>query len=334
MARFEKAVPIKKPLKMSCYGKQGTGKSLTSLIFAEGLAKRRGGRIAIVDTDPGSGISSYLVANPAREVHPEAFDLDVLRTCSISDIGDALNALDPKVHTSVILDNVTHLWEGRIEPWERSNPGKKPTPADWGRMGSPYRKLMKKLYNSTQDVILVGREKTIFAEDDAGKLQNMGVMMKTAEDTPFDADICLHFFLSGKAGGTSEQPPAFFGEKDRNSILQGRTVVKPTWNTLAPLLPFLGVEAPPSEDEDERAARDGDLLDDSAKNAEKEAKSATIMSEVVAKVQAVTTMEALGAVIAEAKKLKRNVIATHQEALRQVFDAKANELSNRIAGAL
>ena len=66
MARFEKAQPVKKPAKIGLYGKQGTGKTATGLLFAEGLAAIRNGRVAYIDTDPGSGTAPYLIANKAR----------------------------------------------------------------------------------------------------------------------------------------------------------------------------------------------------------------------------------------------------------------------------
>lgn len=332
VARFVKAEPIKKPLKMSGYGKQGSGKTGTSLLFAEGLATRRNGRFCVVDTDPGSGTAPYLMHNPSREYHPAPFDFDVLRSRSLADIWEAINALD-KGTTCVVLDNLTHLWEATRDAWSARNPDKDPKIQDWGPIKRPYKRIVKFLMDSDKDVILLGREKAVFGDDD-GKMVNLGVAMKADGDTPYEPDICLHFFLVGKQGGLAQQDVAFFGEKDRYSIFQGKTFTKPNYNTLAPLIPFLGTDAPPSEDDEERAAQDSDLLDDSEKVANREAKSATIMADLAAKAEAATTMEALGAVTKEAVKLKRSMVGTHIDAVRQVFNAKSAQLAQKIAGSV
>lgn len=333
MARFAKAEPVKKPLKASFYGKQGSAKTGTALLVAEGLAARRNGRVAYLDTDPGSGTAPYLVANPARDYHPAPFDIDVLRTRSLVDAHTALDNLAPE-HTCIVVDTVTGFHEASREAWEAKNPGKDPSIKDWGPIKKPYKQLIKKLMDSSRDVILIGREKSVFGDDGDGKMTNLGVTMKTDADTAYETDIVLHFFLVGKQGGMTQQEPAFFGEKDRYSIFQGRTFIRPTYATFAPLLPFLGTEAPPSEDDDERAMTDGDLIGDTEKTKTKEAKSAGIMSDLAAKARTATTMEELGAVTAEAKKLKRNMVESHIDALRTVFESKASELSQKIAGSV
>lgn len=333
MARFQKAEPVSKPAKFSIYGKQGSTKTGTSLLWAEGLAARRQGRVAYIDTDPGSGTAPYLIDNPAREFHPKAFDVDLLRTRSIAEAHDAIDHLLPN-QTCIVVDTVTALHEATREAWEAKNPGKDPKISDWGAIKRPYKLLIKKLMDSDRDVILVGREKAVFGDDGDGKVTNLGVTMKTDPDTAYETDIVLHFFLVGKQGGLSEQQPAFFGEKDRYSIFQGRTFVRPTWATLAPLLPLLGTTAPPSEDEEERAMVDGSMMDDSAKTKDKEAKSASIMADLAGKVRACATVEDVGAVTAEAKKLKRYLLDPHIDALRAMFDAKTNELSAKIAGSV
>lgn len=333
MARFEKAQPVKKPAKFGFYGKQGTSKTGTALLVAEGLAARRGGRVAYIDTDPGSGTAPYLVKNASRKFHPEPFDFDVLRTRSLADVWDGLTHLDA-TQTCVVVDTVTALYESAREAWDAKNPGKDPSLKDWGPIKRPYKRIIKWLMDSDKDVILVGREKIVFGNDDDGKMTNLGVTMKAEPDTAYEPDVLLHFFLMGKQGSTEEQLPAFFGEKDRYSVFQGRTFIVPTWNTFAPILPFLGTERPPSEDSEDRAMMDGDLMDESEDNREKEAKSASIMSELIAKAQAASNVDELGKVTAEAKKLKRKLVASHVDALRQVFDSKGSELLNKQAGSV
>jgi hypothetical protein len=55
MAGFRKAKAEQAALKMGIYGPPGPGKTFTSLLMAEGLAKATGKRIAVVDTEHERG---------------------------------------------------------------------------------------------------------------------------------------------------------------------------------------------------------------------------------------------------------------------------------------
>jgi len=106
---FQKAKPQQARFKAGFYGKQGSGKTFTALLVAEGLAKRENKRIAYLDTEHGTDF--YAQAVKERAVHPEAFDFDAMYTRSIYETIEAVESLDPKTHGVVVLDSMTHLWE-------------------------------------------------------------------------------------------------------------------------------------------------------------------------------------------------------------------------------
>jgi pantothenate kinase-related protein Tda10 len=54
MAGFEKPKPLKAALKVGLYGPAGSGKTFTSLLLAEGLARHAGKRVAFCDTEHGT----------------------------------------------------------------------------------------------------------------------------------------------------------------------------------------------------------------------------------------------------------------------------------------
>jgi hypothetical protein len=76
MGKFVKAKCEQAYAKIALYGKTGSGKTLTSLLWAEGLATLDGRRIAFVDTERGSEF--YTLDIPERTVHPKAFDHSLL----------------------------------------------------------------------------------------------------------------------------------------------------------------------------------------------------------------------------------------------------------------
>jgi hypothetical protein len=96
MAKFQKAKSEQAYFKVALYGKTGSGKTLTSLLWAEGLAAREGKRVAFVDTERGSEF--YAMDIPERTVHPKAFDFDRLITRSLMETLEVVEALDTKTY--------------------------------------------------------------------------------------------------------------------------------------------------------------------------------------------------------------------------------------------
>jgi hypothetical protein len=84
MPGFQKLQPLKATLKIGLYGPAGSGKTFTSLLIAEGLARHTGKRVAFCDTEQGTAFYGQEIAQ--RVVHPQAFDFDVLHTKSITEV--------------------------------------------------------------------------------------------------------------------------------------------------------------------------------------------------------------------------------------------------------
>lgn len=315
------------PFKASFFGPQGSGKTFTALLFAEALASRRRGRIAFVDTE--NGTQFYAMKRPTI-THPEPFDFDVLKTRSLAETIEALRKIDPKVHTCVVLDSMSHLWDSATEAWTAANPGREIALRDWGKIKRPYKDIMRWVVGTSCDVIICGRQKNVFEEDDAGKLKNVGVAMRAEGETQYDPDFCFRMALEGKRG--EQTKPSMFVEKDRSGILAGKWIDAPDGKTLEPLFPFLGVEAPSTEDPEERAAKDGELLqDDAEKGKIKEEKSSSILLDMQAKIIAASDLAGLAAVAGEIKKLNRYVTESHRGVLRLLYEERRTVLVNAAA---
>src|SRR5689334_5279338 len=106
---FTKAKSEQAFFKVGLYGKTGSGKTLTALLWAEGLAAREKKRIAYIDTERGTEF--YAMDIPERKVHPKAFDFDRLITRSIMETVEAIESIDPAVHGVLVIDSITHLWD-------------------------------------------------------------------------------------------------------------------------------------------------------------------------------------------------------------------------------
>lgn len=329
MARFSQAAPQQARLKISLYGKPGSGKTFTALLMGEGLAKLRGKRIAYVDTERGTDFYAQAVA--ARAVHPERFDFDAIYTKSLAEITEAVAALDPNVHGVVVLDSISHLWESAIDAYTGKRTSRDTIPMHaWGAIKKPYKALISKLIASPFDVFILGRQKNVFEEGADGELRSAGVAMKAEGETQYEPHICARMESDAEAGCVW----AYF-EKDRTGILANKRLANPSFATIEPLIPLLGDVQAQAEDDDERAAKDSELLDaEDTKRAEKGAKSKGLFDGFLARIQASETMEEIGALSIEIKKASRSLTADHLDVLRQVRASRIEVLSAKTAGVL
>src|SRR5579884_2664347 len=102
-------------MKVGLYGEQGSGKTLTALLVAEGLAKLENKRVAYIDTEKGTKFYSRSI--PERAVHPEAFDFDRVITRSIMEALAEVEKLNPSEYGVLIIDSITALWDAAREAY-------------------------------------------------------------------------------------------------------------------------------------------------------------------------------------------------------------------------
>ena len=188
---FSKAQPQQAKLKVSMYGPPGSGKTFTALLMAEGLAKKEGKRIAIVDTEHGSDF--YVQPVKDRKVHPEAFDIDEAYTRSLAEIIKEVKSLDPKKYGVIILDSISHVWDSAIDAYSGNK-----TKADtipmwaWGKIKKPYKQLITWMIESPFHVFILGRQKNLFEEDpQTGNISKVGVAMRAEGETAYEPHICI-----------------------------------------------------------------------------------------------------------------------------------------------
>ena len=184
MARFQKAAPQQARLKVSIYGPPGSGKTFSTLLMAEGLAKVRGKRIAYVDTERGTDF--YAQAVKARKVHPEAFDFDALYTKSLAEVTAAVRELDTSTHGVIVLDSISHLWDAAMDAYKGKKTSIDTIPMQaWGSIKKPYKDLIAYLIGSQFDVFILGRQKNIFETDEKDEMKKVGVSMRAEGETAY-----------------------------------------------------------------------------------------------------------------------------------------------------
>jgi|TARA_A100000172_G_scaffold77540_1_gene62071 hypothetical protein len=331
MSSFKPAEPQQARLKIAIYGPPGSGKTFTSLLWAEGLAKSRGKKIAFVDTERGTDFYAQEVKN--RKIHPEAFAFDAIYTKSLKLVRDAIAELDPEEYGVVVLDSISHLWDSAIEAYEGQKTSADTIPMHaWGQIKKPYKQLLNYLIASPFDVFILGRQGNVF-EEDGGQLRKVGVKMKAEGETPHEPHVCVRLENKQDQADTTKSTVLMYVEKDRTGILQGQTIANPNFKTIEVLLPYLGDKQAPQEDDEERKAQDAELLaeQESAKR-NKEGKSQTLLSEFRVQLSACTDIEELGAVAKELKKKRRYLTEAHRNALLVLFEDMRDQLVKKATG--
>lgn len=292
MAGFRKAKAEQAALKIGIYGPPGSGKTFTSLLLAEGLAKVTGKRIAYVDTEHGTDF--YCKAVATRKVHPEAFDFDALYTRSLTETLAAVRSLSPDEYGVIIIDSITHLWEAARAAYagRTTKAGTIPMHA-WGKIKAPYKDLMSILLSSPMHVIIDGRQGTEYETDEeTEELKAIGVKMKAEGETPYEPHILIRMeAIKPKKSGEIATIIAY-AEKDRTGVLAGRSFANPTFETLcAPLLGLLGDTQAHIGTTDETATIDAEKLAEMER--ERARNSATHLREFSARIDLAKTEKEL-----------------------------------------
>jgi hypothetical protein len=258
--KFKKATSEQAFLKAALYGKAGSGKTLTALLWAEGLAAASGGRIAYVDTERGTEFYSLNI--PERTVHPKAFDFDRLLTASLMETLEAVESINPREHSVVVIDSLTHLWEAARNAYTGKMTSKGGIPITaWQGIKKPYKKLVSALLDGDFHVIICGREGVVMEEDSDGDVNVVGTRMKAEGETPHEPHV-LGRMIPRRVQGETSVVQVWF-EKDRSGILTGRTFEWPSYSTIEPVVAYLsGKHQGKSSDADEAAETDAAKIEE------------------------------------------------------------------------
>jgi hypothetical protein len=327
MAGFRKAKAEQAALKMGFYGPPGSGKTFTSLLVAEGLGAITKKRVAYIDTERGTDF--YCQAVPSRTVHPEAFDFDALYTRSLTEALSSVKALKPEEHGVIVLDSVTHLWEAAMAAYagRQTSIGTIPMHA-WGKIKKPYKDLMAILLSSPMHVIICGRQKTVYAEDEeTEELKATGVTMRAEGETPYEPHILIRM-ESLRAKKTNEVAQIIgYAEKDRTGVLSGRSFVNPTFDTLCkPLLGLLGSVQAKIATGDESAAKDAEALQE--QDRARDSESAELLRQFKARVDLAADEKALKAIGKEiTPEVKSKMLPAQVAELREHYQQREGTLS-------
>lgn len=227
---FTKATKKQAKLRMAIHGPSGAGKTYSALRIATAMGKR----IALIDTERGSASKysdrfTFDVAEVGDPYHPQR-------------LLDALAAAGDAGYDCVVLDSLTHFWNGPggflelvdEEVKKQRARGHKPDSfAAWKPVDALYRRLIQAILSSPMHVFATLRAKTEYEKSEGanGKTQirklGMAPEFRAQSEYEFDVEGMLdieHNLVIGKT---------------RCDALDGRAFTKPGEDVAKILLAWL-----------------------------------------------------------------------------------------------
>jgi hypothetical protein len=232
---FQKAVKTQAKLRFAIAGPSGSGKTFSSLRIATAM----GGPIAVIDTEHGSA-SKYA----------DLFDFDVLEIAPPyhpNKFINAIKAAEDAGYKIVIIDSLSHAWEGAGGVLEIKEEFAKQRSFNdytaWKPAGDIHSRLINAMLESSIHVFATMRSKTAYSMDEViedGRKktkvvkQGMAPIQRTGTEYEFDVMMTMDIQNCGAI------------EKTRCYLLRGQVYTDPGEELAEILVKWLadGAEAP------------------------------------------------------------------------------------------
>jgi hypothetical protein len=225
LGAFQKAERRKAKLRLALCGPSGSGKTYSALKIAKGM----GGKIALIDTENGSGqLYCDLVDYDVAEIAPP-FSVDKY-------IG-AIKEAEAAGYDILIIDSLSHAWSkaGGILDEVNKRGGKNQFTNGWRAATPLHDQFIDTILQSSIHVIVTMRAKTAYEieKDDHGKAVPVKKGMEPVQRAGLEYEFTVVLDMD------NERHTATSG-KDRTRLCDGKCFV-PDENTGVELMQWLGM---------------------------------------------------------------------------------------------
>jgi hypothetical protein len=205
---FTKAVRKKARLRLALTGPSGAGKTMSALRLAKGM----GGRIALIDTEHGSA-----------SLYADVADFDTLELAapfSPESYIDAIKAAEASGYDVLIIDSITHEWNGKggiLEIHERECSVTKNSYTAWAKVTPRHNAFIEAILQARLHVIVTMRSKQDFVlvEGKNGKQvpQKVGLAPIQRDGFEYEMTTVLDVGIDGNlAVGSKDRTRLFLRE--------------------------------------------------------------------------------------------------------------------------
>lgn len=220
---FKRAERKKARLRLALCAPSGAGKTYSALLIAKGL----GGRIAMIDTERGSGdLYAHLCEYDVCQVEPPFTPQKYI---------EAIRFAEQAGYNTIIIDSLTHAWAGQgglLEEVDKRK-GRGNDFTAWRDITPQHNALVDAMLQSTCHIIATMRTKTAYemTKDQNGKVKPVKVGMAPIQrdGMEYEFTVVLDIDIDRHLAEAS---------KDRTSLFDGKRFV-PSEETGAILLNWL-----------------------------------------------------------------------------------------------
>ena len=218
---FKKAERKESKLRLGLIGPSGSGKTYSALLIAQGL----GGRIALLDTERGSGslyahLCDYDVAELAPPFTPEKY-VEAVRQAAMAS------------YEVLIIDSLTHAWAGEgglLEYVDKASQALKNNFAAWREASPKHNALVDAMLGAPMHIIATIRSKTaweVVRDERTGKTRpvKIGLAPVQRDGLEYEFTAVLELSVDGHiATATKDRTSLFDGSYFTPGIDTGRTL--------------------------------------------------------------------------------------------------------------
>lgn len=245
MALFRKHQTSSAYLKMGIMGFQGSGKTYTATQTAIGLVNmmrqkdmKQGSKpVYFLDTETGVD----WVAPQLEKAGIELFDF---KTRAFKDLREAVREAEAG-GSILLIDSITAFWNELTESYaKQKNRTRGLEFQDWAYLKRTWRLFTDDFINSDLHIIMCGRAgyEYDFFENDSGKkeLEKTGVKMKAEGEMGYEPSL-LVYMQRHTDPDTAKVTRTATVMKDRSTVLDGKVINNPTFQSFAPHIQFLNL---------------------------------------------------------------------------------------------
>ena len=216
---FKKAQRQQSKLRLGLIGPSGSGKTYSALLIAQGL----GGRIALLDTERGSGslyahLCDYDVAALSPPFTPEKY-VEAVREAAMAS------------YDVLIIDSLTHAWAGEgglLEYVDKASQALKNNFAAWREASPKHNALVDAMLGAPMHIIATIRSKTaweVVRDERTGKTRpvKIGLAPVQRDGLEYEFTAVLELSVDGHiATATKDRTSLFDGQYFTPSIDTGK----------------------------------------------------------------------------------------------------------------
>lgn len=215
--QLRKATRLKAKIRLGLSAVSGGGKTYSSLLIAKGLSNNDMSKIALIDTENGSGdlyadLGDYNVITLEAPYTPERY-IECIKACEAAGM------------EVIIIDSITHEWDGKGGILEISSSMTGNSYTNWAKLTPRHQSFIDAILQSKCHVITTVRRKQDYemTTNSMGKLVPQKVGLKEVTREGFEYELTVNLELDTMHNATVS--------KDRTGLFAGKPDFKPSEET-------------------------------------------------------------------------------------------------------